>query len=303
MSETFETTDYLRPEIASSLSNMELVARFVVEGFITGLHKSPYHGFSVEFAEHRPYLVGDPIRNIDWKLFARTDRYYIKQFEEETNLKATIVVDSSRSMNYSSDPKQITKFRYATLLAAALAYLMTRQQDAVGLAIFDEQLRTFYPPRLKASYLREILKVLQQTEPSNSTHTQVALRNVLERIKRRGLVIVISDFLDEPKEVITSLKLLRNAGHEVIAFQVLDPVERTLALTASDATIYDLESGEFMKTQPYQLQETYKAAVEAYLEELRTSLAAERIDHVVLETTTPFDRALTEYFYRRQMIG
>ena len=180
---------------------------------------------------------------------------------------------------------------------------MTRQQDAVGLAIFDEQLRTFYPPRLKASYLREILKVLQQTEPSNSTHTQVALRNVLERIKRRGLVIVISDFLDEPKEVITSLKLLRNAGHEVIAFQVLDPVERTLALTASDATIYDLESGEFMKTQPYQLQETYKAAVEAYLEELRTSLAAERIDHVVLETTTPFDRALTEYFYRRQMIG
>ncbi len=303
MPETIETKDYLRPEIASSLGNMELVARFVVEGFITGLHKSPYHGFSVEFAEHRPYLVGDPIRNIDWKLFARTDRYYIKQFEEETNLKATIVVDSSRSMNYSSDPKQITKFRYATLLAAALAYLMTRQQDAVGLAIFDEHLRTFYPPRLKASYLREILKVLQQTEPSNSTHTQVALRNVLERIKRRGLVIVISDFLDEPKEVITSLKLLRNAGHEVIAFQVLDPVERTLALTASDATIYDLESGEFMKTQPYQLQETYKAAVEAYLEELRTSLASEQIDHVVLETTTPFDRALTEYFYRRQMIG
>ncbi len=303
MAETIETIDYLRPEIASSLGNMELVARFVVEGFITGLHKSPYHGFSVEFAEHRPYLVGDPIRNIDWKLFARTDRYYIKQFEEETNLKATIVVDSSRSMNYSSDPKQITKFRYATLLAAALAYLMTRQQDAVGLAIFDEHLRTFYPPRLKASYLREILKVLQQTEPSHSTHTQVALRNVLERIKRRGLVIVISDFLDEPKEVITSLKLLRNAGHEVIAFQVLDPVERTLALPASDATIYDLESGEFMKTQPYQLQESYRAAVEAYLEELRTSLAAEQIDHVVLETTTPFDRALTEYFYRRQMIG
>ncbi len=303
MPETIETKDYLRPEIASMLGNMELVARFVVEGFITGLHKSPYHGFSVEFAEHRPYLVGDPIRNIDWKLFARTDRYYIKQFEEETNLKATIVVDSSRSMNYSSDPKQITKFRYATLLAAALAYLMTRQQDAVGLAIFDEKLRTFYPPRLKASYLREILKVLQQTEPSNTTHTQVALRNVLERIKRRGLVIVISDFLDEPKEVITSLKLLRNAGHEVIAFQVLDPVERTLALSASDATIYDLESGEFLKTQPYQLQETYKAAVEAYLEELRTSLASEQIDHVVLETTTPFDRALTEYFYRRQMIG
>ncbi|HYM21454.1 MAG TPA: DUF58 domain-containing protein [Candidatus Kapabacteria bacterium] len=303
MPQTLEAQDYLRPEIASSLGNMELVARFVVEGFITGLHKSPYHGFSVEFAEHRPYLPGDPIRDIDWKLFARTDRYYIKQFEEETNLKAHIVVDASKSMNYTSDPKRITKYRYATILAAALAYLLSRQQDAVGLAIFDETVRVFFPARLKASYLREMLKVLQQTEPSNATSTQRVLRNILERIKRRGLVIVISDFLDEPQEIITSLKLLRHAGHEVISFQVLDPVERTLALGASDATIYDLESGDFIKTQPYQLQESYKTAVSNYLEELCTSLAAEQIDHVVLETTTPFDRALTEYFYKRQMIG
>jgi uncharacterized protein (DUF58 family) len=298
-----QTTDYLRPEIASALGNMEIVARFVVEGFITGLHKSPYHGFSVEFAEHRPYLPGDPIRNIDWKLFARTDRYYVKQFEEETNLKAHIVVDASKSMNYTSDPKHLTKYRYATILAAALAYLLTRQQDAVGLAIFDEQLRTFFPARLKASYLREMLRLLQTAEPSNKTKTQTALRSVLERIKRRGLVIVISDFLDDPDEVIKSLKLLRHGGHEVIAFQVLDPVERTLALNASDATIYDSETGEFIKTQPYQMQESYKTAVEEYLEELRSSLAAEQIDHVVLETTTPFDKALTEYFYKRQMMG
>ena len=298
-----QTADYLRPEIASSLGNMELVARFVVEGFITGLHKSPYHGFSVEFAEHRPYLPGDPIRNIDWKLFARTDRHYVKQFEEETNLKSHIVVDSSKSMNYTSDPNHLTKYRYATILAASLAYLLTRQQDAVGLAIFDEQVRSFFPARLKASYLREMLRILQSTEPSNTTKTQTALRSVLERIKRRGLVIVISDFLDEPDEVIKSLKLLRNAGHEVIAFQVLDPVERTLAVNASDATIYDIETNEVIKTQPYQLQETYKKAVEDFIENLRTSLAAERIDHVVLETTTPFDRALTEYFYKRQMMG
>lgn len=302
MAETVQT-DYLRPEIASALGNMEIVARFVVEGFITGLHKSPYHGFSVEFAEHRPYLPGDPIRNIDWKLFARTDRYYVKQFEEETNLKAHIVVDASTSMNYTSDSKHLTKYRYATILAGALAYLLTRQQDAVGLAIFDEELRTFFPARLKASYLREMLRILQTAEPSHKTKTQTALRTVLERIKRRGLVIVISDFLDDPQEVITSLKLLRNSGHEVIAFQVLDPVERTLALSASDATIYDSETGEFIKTQPYQLQESYHAAVEAYLEDLRSSLAAERIDHVVLETTTPFDKALTEYFYKRQMMG
>lgn len=303
MPEPIATPDYLRPEIASSLGNMELVARFVVEGFITGLHKSPYHGFSVEFAEHRPYNPGDPIRNIDWKLFARTDRYYIKQYEEETNLKAHIIVDASRSMDYTSDTKHITKYRYATILAAALAYLLTRQQDAVGLAIFDEQVRSFFPARLKASYLREMLRVLQQTQPSNRTSTQAVLRNVLERIKRRGLVIVISDFLDEPQEVITSLKLLRHGGHEVIAFQVLDPVERTLALSASDATIYDSETGEFIKTQPYQLQESYKTAVDTYLSELHESLANEQIDHVVLDTTTPFDKALIEYLYKRQMIG
>ncbi len=300
---TIETTDYLRPEIVSKLGNFELVAKFVVEGFITGLHKSPYHGFSVEFAEHRPYLPGDPIRNIDWKLFARTDRYYVKQYEEETNLKAHIIVDSSRSMNYSSDPKLITKYRYATIVAASLVYLMTRQQDAVGLALYDEEVRTFMPARLKASYLREMLKVLQQTEPSKKTKTQSSLRLILERIKRRGLVIVISDFLDDPDEIITSLKLMRNAGHEVIAFQILDPIERTLALSASDATIFDVETGESIKTQPYQMQESYKQAFEEFLSNLNHSLAAERIDHLVLETTTPFDRALTEYFYKRQMMG
>jgi len=301
--ETLETTDYLRPEVVSKLGNFELVAKFVVEGFITGLHKSPYHGFSVEFAEHRPYLPGDPIRNIDWKLFARTDRHYIKQFEEETNLKAHIIVDSSRSMNYTSDPKIITKYRYATILAASLAYLLTRQQDAVGLALFDEGVRTFMPARLKASYMREMLKILQQTEPSNKTKTQSSLRLIVERIKRRGLVIIISDFLDEPEEIITSLKLMRNAGHEVIAFQVLDPIERTLALSSSDATIFDVETGESIKTQPYQLQTSYKAVFEEFLNNLTHSLAAERIDHLVLQTTTPFDRALTEYFYKRQMMG
>src|SRR5688572_1958564 len=214
------TSDYLRPEIASTLGNFELVAKFVVEGFITGLHKSPYHGFSVEFAEHRPYLPGDPIKNIDWKLFARTDRHYIKQFEEETNLKSYILLDASRSMNYTSDPKRITKYRYATLLAAALSYMLQRQQDAVGLGIYDENIRVFMPARLKGSYLREILKALQTTEPSNATRTQASLRLLLERIKRRGLVIIISDFLDNPEDVVNSLKLIRHAGHEVIAFHV-----------------------------------------------------------------------------------
>ncbi len=304
MADTLETTDYLRPEIASGLGNLELVAKLVVEGFITGLHKSPYHGFSVEFAEHRPYLPGDAIRNIDWKLFARTDRYYIKQYEEETNLKAHLVLDCSKSMNFSSDPKRIiTKYQYATMLSAALAYLLTRQQDAVGLALFDESLRTFMPARLKSSYLREVLRTLQTAKPSNQTRTQEALRRVADRITRRGLIVVMSDFLDEPEEVISSLKLFRHAGHEVIAFHILDPMERSLEIHASDATIVDVETGETLRTQPYQMQAQYQKAIQEYITTLRTSLLAENIDYLLLDTTTPYDHALAEYLHKRQRLG
>lgn len=301
MAAVAEVSDYLRPEIASGLGNMELVARLVVEGFITGLHKSPYHGFSVEFAEHRPYLPGDSIRNIDWKLFARTDRYYIKQFEEETNLRALIAVDASRSMNYSSDEKKlVTKYRYATMLAASLSYMLTRQQDAVGLAIYDEVLRTFMPARLKSSYQREILRVLQTTKPSHLTKTQSALRRVAERLTRRGLVIVISDLLDDPDEIISSLKLIRHAGHEVIVFHILDPVERTFDLSASDATIVDMESGSTIRTQPYQLQASYRTAMEHFIAGMKNALLGEEIDYLQLDTSTPFDRALLEYLHKRQ---
>lgn len=298
-----ELTDYLRPEIASGLGSMELVARFVVEGFITGLHKSPYHGFSVEFAEHRPYLPGDAIRNIDWKLFGRTDRHYIKQFEEETNLKAHIIVDASRSMNYTSDSKRITKYKYATMLAGALTYLLMRQQDAVGLGLFDEELRVFMPARLKQSYLREMLRVLQTTQPSNATRTQMALRRVAERLTRRGLVIVISDFLDDVEEIMMPLRLMKHAGHEVIAFQVLDPAERTLELGSADATIVDLETGQQLRTQPYQMQASYQKSVNEFLTSLKDSLLSEGIDYLLLETTTPFDRALLEYLHKRQQMG
>jgi uncharacterized protein (DUF58 family) len=303
MADVLEMTDYLRPEIASGLGNLELVAKLVVEGFITGLHKSPYHGFSVEFAEHRPYLPGDSIRNIDWKLFARTDRYYIKQYEEETNLKAHLVLDCSKSMNFTSDPKRIvTKYQYATMLSAALAYLLTRQQDAVGLALFDESLRTFMPARLKSSYLREVLRTLQAAKPSNQTRTQEALRRVAERITRRGLVIVMSDFLDEPEEVLSALKLFRHAGHEVIAFHILDPMERSLEIAGSDATIVDVETSETLRTQPYQMQEQYQKAVQNYIDTLRTTLLAENIDYLLMDTTTPFDHALAEYMHKRQQM-
>lgn len=295
------SANHLQPEVAATLGNFELVAKFVVEGFITGLHKSPYHGFSVEFAQHRPYMPGDAIRNIDWKLFARTDRHFVKQFEEETNLKAHIILDVSRSMNYTSG-KHITKYRYSSILAASLAYLLVRQQDAVGLGLYDEEIRTFMPARLKASYLREILKAIQTTEPSQKTKTASALRSLLERLKRRGLVIIISDLLGETDEILTSLKLLRHAGHEVIVFHVLDPVERNFALDASDATIIDMETGESIKTQPYQLQEAYKKAMGNHIERLRHELTNERIDYLLIDTTIPFDVPLREYLYKRQTL-
>ena len=297
------SVNYLRPEVAATLGNLELVAKLVVEGFITGLHKSPYHGFSVEFAEHRPYLPGDAIRNIDWKLFARTDRYYIKQYEEETNLRAYLVIDASKSMNFTSDKRRITKYRYATMLAAALTQLLVRQQDAVGLALFDESLRTFMPARLKTSYQRQMLMTLQTEVPSNQTHTQAALRRLAERITRRGLVVVMSDFLDEPEAILNSLKLFRHAGHEVIAFHILDPIERSFELDASDATILDVETGDTLRTQPYQLQASYRRALQEYIETLRSSLLAEQIDYLLLDTTTPFDRALAEYLHKRQQMG
>jgi uncharacterized protein (DUF58 family) len=298
-----QTLDYLNPEVAAALGSFELVAKFVVEGFITGLHKSPYHGFSVEFAEHRPYMPGDAIRNIDWKLFARTDRHFVKQFEEETNLKAYIILDRSASMNYTGDPKRITKYKYASILAASLAYLLNRQQDAVGLGLYDEEVRLFMPARLKSSYLREILKAIQTTQPSEKTKTASALRSLLERIKRRGLVIVISDLLGNADEIISSLKLLRHAGHEVIVFQVLDPIERNFALDTGDVTIIDMETGETMKTQPVQLQREYQRAMERHCTKLHDELTREHIDYVLIDTSVSFDVPLREYLYKRRMIG
>lgn len=194
---------YLQPDVVARLANMELRARLVVEGFITGLHKSPYHGFSVEFAEHRQYMPSDDIRRIDWKIYGRTDRYYIKQYEEETNLKAYIILDASKSMDYASE-KHLRKLEYASYLAAALSYLLIEQRDAIGLTIFDEKIRQFLPPHSHKTYLEQILKELDHLEAANQTSTAKSLHEIAERIRRRGLIIVISDLFDDPVQVVVS---------------------------------------------------------------------------------------------------
>ncbi|HLP16841.1 MAG TPA: DUF58 domain-containing protein [Bacteroidota bacterium] len=297
---------YLQPSVVSKLANMELRARMVVEGFITGLHKSPYHGFSVEFAEHRQYMPGDEIRRIDWKVYGKTDRYYIKQYEEETNLKSYIVLDASESMSFSPSAHggedRLTKSAYASYLAASLSYLMVQQRDAVGLMTYDDTVRTVIPPHATKAHLRRILLELEHLKPSNKTKTGFALHRLAERMTRRGLVIVLSDLFDDPGQVLTALKHFRHNHHEVLVMQILDPLEQNFAFGA-DAIFKDVETGEQLPTQPYQIQRAYQKGMKEFLDRYKRECRENDIDYVLLDTSTPFDTALVNYLNKRKRIG
>ncbi|MCX6153112.1 MAG: DUF58 domain-containing protein [Candidatus Kapabacteria bacterium] len=289
---------YLQPETIAKLKNIELKARLVVEGFITGLHRSPYHGFSVEFAEHRQYRTGDEIRHIDWKVFGRTNKYYVKQFEEETNLRSIIALDSSASMNFKSGG-YITKFEYASYLAAALAYLMIKQRDAVGLALYDKEVNSYLPARSRQSQIREILKMLEMASPKSDTHTASALDILAEKIKKRGLVIVISDFFDDPVSVLNALSHFRHSKSEVLAFQILDPREIDFKF-GDGANFKDMETGEEMITQPYHIQNSYSHAVNDFLGHIKRECFNRQIDYTLIDTSMSFDKALTAYLGKRE---
>jgi uncharacterized protein (DUF58 family) len=296
-----DSLKYLQPAIVAQLANMELRARLVVEGFITGLHKSPYHGFSVEFTEHRQYMPGDEIKYIDWKAYGKTDRFYIKQFEEETNLKSYLIVDASRSMDYASKGN-LKKFEYASYVAAALSFLMIEQRDAVGLTLFDEGIRVSLPPRATRSYLKEILKELESAQPDKKTGTSASLNLIAEQIKRRGLVIVLSDLFDKPESVITALKHFRHKGHEIVVMQILDPLERSFAF-GGDAIFKDLETQEELMTQPWHIQTAYRESMQEFLDFYKRQCRDNNIDYVLLDTSTPFDKALFEYLNKRKRMN
>ncbi len=291
---------YLRPDVIAKISNLELRARLVVEGFITGLHRSPYHGFSVEFAEHRQYGSGDEVKNIDWKVYGRTNKYYIKQFEEETNLRCIIALDSSASMNFASKGN-ISKFEYASYLSAALAYLILKQRDSVGLALYDTEIKTFLPSRSKQSYISEILRQIDSTVPANQTGTAQALDLLAERINRRGLVIIMSDFFDEPKSVLTALKHFRHKQHEILAFQILDPREIDFKFSTS-ATFKDIETGEEIITQPYHIQKAYSSAMKDFISNIKKECLNHSIDYQLISTSTSFDKALRDYLTKRKSL-
>lgn len=292
---------YLDPKIIAQLDNIELKARLVVEGFITGLHRSPYHGFSVEFAEHRQYHPGDEVRHIDWKVFGRTEKYYIKQYEEETNLRSVLALDTSGSMAFASKGN-LPKFEYASYLAASIAYMLFNQRDAVGLALYDTKINSYLPPRSKQSYMHEILKSIDSAEPKNETGTAASLDQLAERIKRRGLIAIFSDFFDDAESVMKALKHFRHRNHEVIAFHILDPREIDFKFGYA-ANFIDMETAEEMVTQPYQLQKIYQGAVRDFIEKIKAECRHHNIDYHLVDTAMPFDKALRDYLTKRSKMS
>ena len=291
---------FLKPDVVSKLSGMEIKARLVVEGFIAGLHKSPYHGFSVEFAEHRQYMPGDPIRYVDWKVYGKTDRFYIKEYEEETNLRAYLILDASGSMGYSSDG--ITKLEYGCYLAASLAYLMLKQQDSVGLLTFDTKPRKYIPPRSAKKHLHVLLKELANLTAHEETDLGQSLHELAQRVKRRGLIILISDLLDDVERVVRGLKLFRHRKHEVIVFHVLDPYEVAFPFE-HEVILRDMETAEEIPAVPWEIRREYRGRVASWINTYRTVLRQSAIDYVPVKTSTTFDVALFSYLEKRQRLG
>ncbi len=298
-----KTQDYkkfLDPVVISKLKTLELKARMVVEGFKVGLHRSPYHGFSVEFSEHRPYMQGDALKNVDWKVFAKSEKYYIKQFEEETNLLSHIFVDASKSMQFKHSGR-VSKLDYATILAAALAYVMIDQQDSVGLAIYSDKIHTYLPPKSNRVYLKTLLSALNQIQPAGTTTTSKCLDSVAEKIKKRGLTIIISDFFDDMNSILTALKHIHYKKNEVIVFQILDPIEKSFGFDR-DSVFVDLESGDQITTQPHQIQRAYQEAMSEYLNKLKSECLNFGIEYNLIDTNQPFDKALMSYFAKRSRL-
>jgi len=288
---------FLDPAVISKLRTLELKARMIVEGFMVGLHRSPYHGFSVEFSEHRPYMQGDPIKNIDWKVYAKREKYFIKQYEEETNLICNIFLDISKSMQFKNK-SALTKLEYGITLTAALSYLMINQQDAVGLTLYSDKIHNYLPPKSNRVYLKTLLTSLNQVKPSGATTTAKCLDSVAEKIKKRGLTIIISDFFDDLNSIMTALKHIHYKKNEVIIFQLLDPIEKSFGFDR-DSIFVDLETEEQMTTQPHQIKRAYQEAMNDYLNKLKSECLNYGIEYNLIETNQPFESALLSYFAKK----
>jgi len=289
---------YLRPEILARLEGLGLRARLIVEGYIAGVHRSPYHGFSVEFAEHREYVPGDDLRYLDWKVFGRTDKYYLKQFQEETNLVCQVALDVSQSMSYRGPSAPMSKLDYARSAAAALAYLVLHQQDSVGLATFDDRIRTWVRPSSNPSHLETLLRVMDESPSDGETSAGAILHDLAERLDKRGIVVVVSDLLDDPAAVVAGLKHLRHRRHEVIVLHVLDPAE--VDFPFRQPTLFrGLERQPAVMAEPRALRSAYVEAFGDFLRQVQRSCRLLRIDYVPMRTDQALDVALSGYLALR----
>ncbi len=290
---------YLDPKVLNRVARLDLRARLIVEGYLAGRHRSPYRGFSVEFAEHREYAPGDDPRYLDWKVFGKSDRLYVKQYEEETNLVATLCVDASASMRYASPGGGMSKWDYAATIAATLAYLVVNQSDAAGLMIFDDGVRDVLPAGSQAAHFQRIVARLESASGAPRTDLAQTLGEVAEKVRRRGLIVVISDLLDDATRVLQGLRRLRGRRHDVLVFHVLDrdevefPFDRMTRFEGME------DPAPSLLADPRSLRAAYLDAFERYRHDVRSGCLAERIDYVPLDTATPLDVALSGYLARR----
>jgi uncharacterized protein (DUF58 family) len=295
--------ELLHPRDLAELGGLEFVAREVVEGFLTGLHRSPHRGFSVEFAEHRMYQPGDDLRYIDWRMFGRSDRYYVKQFEEETNLRTYLLIDTSSSMDWTSQPGSLPpKLWYAKQLAACLALLLLRQGDSVGMLGFDEQVRAHTPPRGGRRHWYDIVRAVSELEANGITEAANALRDVAGRLRRRGLVVLISDLLVDPEATRLALRFLRHRGHEVLVFHIMDPGELELP-AVGDARFVDPETKAELPIAVADMRTEYRDAVQHAIREWRQTLVPMAIDYNLIETSQSMARPLRAYLRKREKLG
>ncbi len=287
----------LTEETAARLKRYQLQARAIVEGFLVGLHKSPYHGFSVEFSDHREYNSGDPVKNIDWKIVAKTERYYVKRFEEETNLRCHIILDHSRSMFYGSGDS--TKIDYACRLAAALAWLMVGQKDAAGLVTFNERITSMLPPKAYRGYLGQIFRVLAELEPKDSTRLLENLHQIASSIRKRSLIILISDLLDDPARVIEGLKHFRSQHHEVLVFHITDLQEDKFSFR-QETEFVDSETGEKIVVNPWQIRGEYLSLYSGHINQLKSGCHQYQVEYNPVSTATPLEDLLLRYLLMRK---
>ena len=297
MSEHLPETNYLDPEVLQRLGDLELVAREVVEGLRVGSHRSSLRGFSTEFAHHRQYSPGDALRDLDWRVYGRTDRYYTKLYEAETNFDCTILIDASASMNYASG--KVSKLEYAKFLAASLAYVVLKQRDSVGLSVFDSEVREYLPPRSAMGVILQIDQLLRDIKPTPKTSIAKQLHDIALMMKRRSFVILISDLFSDVDDIRAGLDHLRHDGHNVVVLHTLDPYE--LEFPFKGTWLFDgLEGEEPLTTQPERIRDDYLASFGKYMEELKTGCVASHVDYTTVDTSQPLDGLLSEFFHQRQ---